>query len=159
MRSVVHKSWMLAQSCCCFASLVASAAEPTIKVMVRDTHAAQRTAAKLDPVKNPYTDYIFAKTGVRVVLDWQAGESAPYNEKVPSRWPPATRRTWSPWAATTNSGMNTVRAGALEPLNAQLAKYRTWPGLQRRLLEGIRGRRPALVIKSGNPSRWQPGAS
>jgi putative aldouronate transport system substrate-binding protein len=123
MSSLARKAVVLAAALLLLAAMAAGAAEPTIKVMVGDPRAAQRTAAKLDPVKNPYTDWIFAKTGVRVVLDWQPGEDATYNDKVTLAFASGNAPDLVFMGGNDDFAMNIVRQGALQPLNDVLGKY------------------------------------
>lgn len=96
---------------------------PTITVMRSDATAAQRTASKLDPVDNTYTRYIFEKTGVKIKIDWQAGEGDAYNEKVYLTLASGSAPDLMFLGGDDQFAQKIARSGALEPLNSVIDKY------------------------------------
>jgi hypothetical protein len=124
MVTLVRRAAVLALVLAAFASIqVWAATPPVIKVMIHDDTSQQRTAAKVDELVNPYSDYILAKTGVRVALDWQAGEDTDYNEKVTLALASGNAPDLIFMGGNDQFAMNIVRSGALEPLNASFGKY------------------------------------
>lgn len=96
---------------------------PTITVMRGDTSSAQRTASKLDLIDNPYTRYIFKKTGVKLKIDYQAGEGDAYNEIVYLKLASGSAPDLMYLGGDDPFAQRIARSGALEPLNSAIDKY------------------------------------
>ncbi len=96
---------------------------PVVTVMHGDTTSAQRTASQLDPVDNPYSRYIFEKTGVKIKIDWQAGEGDTYNEKVYLTLASGNAPDLINLGGNDQFAQKIARSGALEPLNESIDKY------------------------------------
>jgi ABC-type glycerol-3-phosphate transport system substrate-binding protein len=129
MVTSIRRAAVLALVLAALASIqVWAAPVPVITVMIADNSSQQRTAAKVDELVNPYSDYILGKTGVRVALDWQTGEDADYNQKVTLALASGNAPDLIFMGGNDQFAMNIVRSGALEPLNASFGKY---PNLNR----------------------------
>ncbi|MDO8685269.1 MAG: extracellular solute-binding protein, partial [Clostridiales bacterium] len=101
---------------------------PAVKIMIPDNTSATRTAAKLDEVDNPYSRYLFEKTGIKVILERQVGEGTQYDEKVYLTLASGNAPDLLYMGGNDQFCMKITRAGALSPINDSFGKY---PNLQK----------------------------
>lgn len=99
---------------------------PVVRIMRPDITSPQRAEAKLDEIDNPYSRYIFEKTGLRVELDRQPDDG--YQEKVQLVLASGNAPDIIDLTYEDGYAMNIARSGALEPLNPHFDKY---PNLKR----------------------------
>lgn len=99
---------------------------PVVTFMKRDANTSNRSMSKLDEKDNPYSRYIFDKTGIRVEIQYQSVDG--YAEKVQLVLASGNAPDIVDLTGSDGDAINTARSGALEPINLYIDKF---PNLMR----------------------------
>lgn len=96
-------------------------AAPVVTFMKRDVSTSKRSVSGLDEKDNPYSRYIFDKTGIRVEIQYQPVDG--YAEKVQLVLASGDAPDIIDLTGSDEDAINTARSGALEPINSYAGKF------------------------------------
>lgn len=94
---------------------------PVVKFMHIDYSAAQRKESKFDGTDNPYSRFIFEKTGVKMIQEYLPEEGYEQKVQLTLASPGDVDLIFLGWTA--ENSVNMARSGALAPINDYIGNY------------------------------------